>query len=64
MDGEYHVGKGKRCNYLKILYSRWEVEEGNFSDVLGNCLPNWDFPLGEGEIRDKLFSRVLTESLR
>jgi len=45
-DGNHHVEKGKCRGYLKLLYSRWGVEEGNLSDAFGDCLPNQDFPLG------------------
>jgi len=31
------------------LNSRWGVEKGNLGNGLGDCLPNWDFPLEGGE---------------
>jgi hypothetical protein len=56
---QHHVGKGKHCGYLEILYSRWGVEEGNLSNGLGDCLPNQDLTLGEGDIKDKWCHMVL-----
>jgi hypothetical protein len=63
-DGEHHVRKGKGCNYLECLDSRWGVDERNLGNGLGDCLPNWDFPLEGGGIGDKWCNRVLREFLR
>jgi hypothetical protein len=63
-NGKNHVGKFKCCGYLKRLYTRWGVEEGDLSNGLGDCLPNWDVTLGEGEIRGILCQRVLRGFLR
>ena len=56
--------KGKHRGYLEILYTRWVVEEGNLSNGLGDCLPNWDLKMGEGEIGGEWCWRVLRGFLR
>jgi hypothetical protein len=52
-DGKHHVRKGKGHRYLECLDSKWGVEKGNFSNALGDCLPNQDFPLEGGKHLDK-----------
>jgi hypothetical protein len=67
MDGEHHVGKGESRNYLECLDSRSGVEEGDLGNSMGDCLPNWYFPLrwgGGGGIWDKWFSGGFMEFLR
>jgi hypothetical protein len=39
-DGKHHVRKGESSSYLECLDSKWGVEKGNLSNVLGDCLPN------------------------
>jgi hypothetical protein len=63
-NGEHHVGKSKHCSYLEILYSQWGVEEGNLSNGLGDCLPNWDLTLGEVKSGGVWCRRVLRGFLR
>jgi hypothetical protein len=47
-DGENHVRKGEGSNDLECLDSKWGVEKWDLGNVLGDCLPNWNFPLDEG----------------
>jgi hypothetical protein len=63
-NGQYHVGKGKCCVYLKIWYARWWIGEGDLSNGLGDCLPNRDLTLGEGEIKGVWCRRFLRGLLR
>ena len=47
-DGNNHIGNGEVRNYLECLDSRCQVEKGYLGNGLGDCLPNWYFPLEGG----------------
>jgi hypothetical protein len=64
MDGKNHVGKGESNSDLECLDASWGVEKGNLGNVLGDCLPNQDFPLEGGGIQDKWCDVVFKEFLR
>jgi len=46
--------KVKHYSYLESLFAQWGVKEGDLSNGFGDCLPNQDAALREGEIENRV----------